>query len=593
MASKAGAIRAGRAYVELFADNSALSRNLKEAENRLKAFGASIVSIGQRIAAIGLAGTTPFAFAVKAASDLLETTTKLEYTFKGNAAAVTQWANVFAKQVGRSEKETKDFVANAGAVFKGLGFGSLKAAALAETVTALAFDLGSFFNKADVETFEAIISGLLGQSRPLKDLGVVVQEAQEKMELMSQGIDPESASAMEQVLARMNVILKSTQDAQGDVIRTMGNFANSFKALKGEAQDFVTEVGNALLPAATAIVQALKSAIAPMVEFVRENRGLVIILASVAAGTVALGGALVALGVAAKIAGVALAGAGVALKGINLAMIVFASPIGRAITLVGLLGTVIATQTEIGQKAITWLGEKFDWLLKTVTSAWKGINDALTAGDFALAGRIALAALRVEWERGILFLKTSWEQFVVAFKTAFIRASHLIARAFIDVGAKLQEIWANLFELGDLNKKLQEIEMFRQEAQKAITDQEQAAVGAVKPDERGLNEAQAALDDAMKEFEAMKKDAAEKAAGVKGKKPSNIVNKLDPDRLDNALDRAKKTIDVKGTFNALAARGLGVGDTLSDEQKKTTDAVAGLRTDFRQAVRNNRLVFGT
>ncbi|MBI1374488.1 MAG: phage tail tape measure protein, partial [Phycisphaera sp.] len=54
------AIRAGAAYVELYITDSKLVRGLNLADKRLKAFGASVTSIGRRITAIGSAAAVPF-----------------------------------------------------------------------------------------------------------------------------------------------------------------------------------------------------------------------------------------------------------------------------------------------------------------------------------------------------------------------------------------------------------------------------------------------------------------------------------------------------------------------------------------------------
>ncbi len=52
-------IRAGRAFVELFADDTKLVRGLRAAEKRLKAFGASVQSIGTKIFGLGAAAIAP------------------------------------------------------------------------------------------------------------------------------------------------------------------------------------------------------------------------------------------------------------------------------------------------------------------------------------------------------------------------------------------------------------------------------------------------------------------------------------------------------------------------------------------------------
>src|SRR5580704_17777237 len=51
----AGDIRAGKATVELFADNNALSRGLKAADAQLKSWGKSITKVGTSLAALGSA----------------------------------------------------------------------------------------------------------------------------------------------------------------------------------------------------------------------------------------------------------------------------------------------------------------------------------------------------------------------------------------------------------------------------------------------------------------------------------------------------------------------------------------------------------
>ena len=65
MASTQG-IRAGRAFVELFADDSKLVRGLRRAQKKLKAFGQSIRAMGLKIAGLGAAVLAPMLGAAKA-----------------------------------------------------------------------------------------------------------------------------------------------------------------------------------------------------------------------------------------------------------------------------------------------------------------------------------------------------------------------------------------------------------------------------------------------------------------------------------------------------------------------------------------------
>ena len=59
MAGSAQGIRAGRAFVELFADDTKLVRGLRAAERKLKAFGSSVQAIGKGMFALGASVVNP------------------------------------------------------------------------------------------------------------------------------------------------------------------------------------------------------------------------------------------------------------------------------------------------------------------------------------------------------------------------------------------------------------------------------------------------------------------------------------------------------------------------------------------------------
>ncbi len=59
MKGNSKSIRAGRAFVELFVDENKLVRGLRAAEDKLRAFGASIRNLGLKMAGLGAAVLTP------------------------------------------------------------------------------------------------------------------------------------------------------------------------------------------------------------------------------------------------------------------------------------------------------------------------------------------------------------------------------------------------------------------------------------------------------------------------------------------------------------------------------------------------------
>lgn len=90
MVDKAGAIRAGRAFVEIFGDDSALARTLRGASARLKAFGARVMAIGAGIRSAGLrmfaaaaAMAVPFAMGAKVFASFEEQMARVSTMLRG------------------------------------------------------------------------------------------------------------------------------------------------------------------------------------------------------------------------------------------------------------------------------------------------------------------------------------------------------------------------------------------------------------------------------------------------------------------------------------------------------------------------------
>jgi hypothetical protein len=65
----ASGIRAGRAFVELFADDRALVRGLRSAQQKLAAFGAAVRGLGTQMLALGAGIVAPLALAAKSFAD--------------------------------------------------------------------------------------------------------------------------------------------------------------------------------------------------------------------------------------------------------------------------------------------------------------------------------------------------------------------------------------------------------------------------------------------------------------------------------------------------------------------------------------------
>lgn len=191
---------------------------------------------------------------VNKASDLQETMNKFNVVFGSNAAEMEAWGTTFAKQMGRSKQQVVDFMAQSQGLVVPMGVDPAQAEQMSQTLAALSFDLASFHNSTDAEAFEALRSALTGEAEPMKKFGVIVNETAVKAELLKKGLDPTTANEAQKAMARYNIILEGTAQAQGDVERSGDSFANRLKSLYAAWEDLSAGIGTMFLPVAEALL---------------------------------------------------------------------------------------------------------------------------------------------------------------------------------------------------------------------------------------------------------------------------------------------------------------------------------------------------
>lgn len=441
-------IRAGRAFVELFTDDSRLVRGLKNAQRRLRKFGASVRSMGLRTLAVGSLIAGPLSQTIKAASDMEETMNKFNVVFGESAKVVKAWGDSFGAEVGRSKQQIADFLASTQDLLVPIGFESGAATNLSKELTMLAVDLASFNNMADADVLRDLHAALTGSGEVMKKYGVLVSESAVKQELLNQGMDPRVATEQQKVMARLAIIMRGTTAAQGDAIRSAGSFANQMKALKAKVSDTAVEIGSALLPVITPLVSTIAEAVQIAAEWISRNQKLVVTLFKIGAAVAAGGFALVLLGTAISGVGAILGGLASVFSGVVTAIGLIGSALSALLTPIGLVvaaivgfGGYLLVTTGTGAKALNWLGERFNALKETALAAFKGIGDALVAGDLALAAKILWLTLKMEWQKGINWLQTKWLDFKGFFVGVFQEAVFAVARFMTDAWAGIQIAW--------------------------------------------------------------------------------------------------------------------------------------------------------
>ncbi len=446
MPSTAGAIRAGRAYVELFAEDSKLVRGLHRAQRKLQAFGKSVLRIGGMMAGVAAAIAVPFAIAVKRAGSAVETINKFKVVFKDQAKAAEAFANTLAKSVGRSRFAIMDAMASLHAFFIGLGFGAVKARELAEEIESLSIDFASLYELPDAEAFQKILTALAGRPRSVREYGINVMDSAVATEALAMGLKKgtKALTQQEKVLARISILVRTLteQGVVGDAVRTAKEFTNRMKALRAAIYDASVDIGLALLPAVTDYVDKMVKAAHAVGAFLRENKEVTRSVVRVVVVFGLAGVALMALGLIIIGVGAGLSGLATILATIAAVLGAILSPVALVTASLVILGIHILEVTGAGGKALKWLGERFADLKADAVAAWTAIGEALAAGDVALAARILWLTLEMEWVRGINALEGYWLDFKTSLLNTMTDAKAGIRLIWLDIVSAIKEVWA-------------------------------------------------------------------------------------------------------------------------------------------------------
>jgi hypothetical protein len=636
-AANAKGVRAGRAYVEAGWQGSALDKGLRAAEKKLKSFGASLTSIGASMAGAGAAITAPLFLAVKsfadAGSELWDMAGRTGVSVEalsalGHAAAQTGAEMSDVERGIRFMQKTLTAAAKGGqeaqAAFAmlGLDFRKIRQLSPDEQFAAVARAVASI---ADPTAKAAAAMMMFGKNNTalipmIDDLDALTQEAQDFGLVMS----TEAAQAADELGDAMMLLSRSVMS-------------------------LVKAVGGALAPAWTAWYRSMSGVVGAVKAFVNANKPLVVMAYNVGLGLTIAGTAVVGLGLAFTVLGSALGGIGAAI-GVVIGVIgAMLSPIGLVIAALVAGGVAFFKYTAAGKTALAGLGGQFTTLKADAISAFKGIAAAMSAGDLQLAAQILWQALKVEWLKGTMFLKSTWFDWTKTARQNFSTLTFAMAKMMTNAWFALRSIWASMSSdltgtwgtmiermirmfvpltgpildffgvdlAGSIDTALASlgVETGDRAKQDAALKQQLADIEAQRVATLGVLQAEQALDkerrdnammaslamdlgaleDAKSALEVLQVEAARKAgenAALNGNRPPMFGDTNEADLADG-IDQAARKIDVQGSFNAAALRGLGAGDSVANdqlkEQKKSNDQLEKLN----RKADNGRLVFAS
>jgi len=217
---------------------------------------------------VGVAVAAGVAASIKAASDLNEQINKTRVVFEDSADTVIAFSETTAKSLGVSETAALTAAGSFGQILDAAGLAEDATAKMSISLVTLASDLASFNNIDPTVALEKLQSGLAGQARPLREVGVFLSAARVEAEAYGSGIAKvgEELTDAQKIQARYNIIMDDTAKAQGDFSRTLGeSLPNQIRVLKAELEDAAAKIGTALLPAVQGLVETL-AGLVPLLE---------------------------------------------------------------------------------------------------------------------------------------------------------------------------------------------------------------------------------------------------------------------------------------------------------------------------------------
>lgn len=263
-------VRVGEIHATMDLDKKPFDASLKGAEGNAKGFGSRIGGIlggvGKAfltLGAVGGAAAGGLAFVTgNMASDMNEALSKVGVVFGQNAGQIENWADDAAQNLGLSKAAALGAAGTFGNLFVSMGLGAEPTRDMSTGIVELAGDLASFNNMDPTEVLDKLRAGLVGETEPLRALGVNISAVATEAKAMEMGLGGvgRELTAAEKAQANYAIIMEQTATAQGDFARTSDGMANQQRILAATFQDAMASIGQAFIPLFEAILPQVTQA---------------------------------------------------------------------------------------------------------------------------------------------------------------------------------------------------------------------------------------------------------------------------------------------------------------------------------------------
>ena len=216
---------------------------------------------------------------IEAASTAEQMQQKFDAVFTGMEDSADEWAESFADSIGRSKNDIKTYMADIQNLLVGMGMEREAGAELTEQMIEAAINIASFNNIDDETAVNAMQKALLGQSESAKTLGAVLNDNTLATAMQTLGLEGEF-SALDEVTkmqVRYQAIVNQSADAMreengvvGDAALSMDSYESKLRSFTAILDDIKINVGTAILPLATKVLNFGTSAMSAVRDFTED-----------------------------------------------------------------------------------------------------------------------------------------------------------------------------------------------------------------------------------------------------------------------------------------------------------------------------------
>lgn len=212
-----------------------------------------IIAFGKECAALG--------------SNVQEVQNVVDTAFGDMSYKVDEFANTSIRRFGMSRLAAKKTAGTYMAMAKGMGIADEAASDMAISLAGLTGDVASFFNISQELADVKLKSVFTGETETLKDLGVVMTQANLKAYALKKGITKniEAMTQAELVSLRYNFVLDQLALANGDFAKTANNWANQTRVLSMQWQELMSIIGQSVIKIFTPLVRVLNQIVSAMI----------------------------------------------------------------------------------------------------------------------------------------------------------------------------------------------------------------------------------------------------------------------------------------------------------------------------------------